>query len=101
MPLVYPSAKGLPTPEGRTRGRTENPSLKQAQGLTLPSLSRDSTLGPGSGTTVPFANFGLAFIFASGQFWGRAARAPRSRKRLEALFIWRVVGLRCQILGFV
>jgi hypothetical protein len=37
---------------------------------------------------VPFAKSCLKFIFAGEQFWGRAARAPRSRKRFEALVIF-------------
>ncbi len=37
-------------------------------------------LGQPSGTRVPFAKSGLGFNFGSEQFWGRAARAPRSRK---------------------
>ena len=56
-------------------------SLKSAQRLVLKLLGRDSTLGQCRGTSVPFAKSGLASIFASEQFWGRAARAPRSRKR--------------------
>src|SRR5271163_4760071 len=44
--------------------------------------------GQPNGTTVPFAKFCVAFNFAGEQFWGRAARAPRSRKRFEALVIW-------------
>src|ERR1700677_4487886 len=36
---------------------------------------------------VPFAKSCLKFIFAGEQFWGKAARAPRSRKRFEALVI--------------
>jgi len=37
---------------------------------------------------VPFAKSCLKFNFSGEQFWGRAARAPRSRKRFEALVIW-------------
>jgi hypothetical protein len=36
---------------------------------------------------VPFAKSCLKFNFSGEQFWGRAARAPRSRKRFEALVI--------------
>jgi hypothetical protein len=37
---------------------------------------------------VPFAKFCTAINFPGEQFWGRAARAPRSRKRFEALAIF-------------
>jgi hypothetical protein len=46
------------------------------------------TLGQRFGTGVLFAKSSLAFIFTSEQFWGRAARAPRSRKRFEAPVIF-------------
>jgi hypothetical protein len=43
--------------------------------------------GQPNSTRVPFAESCMEFNFASEQFWGRAARAPRSRKRFEALVI--------------
>lgn len=59
---------------------------------------------------VPFAKSCLKFNFSGEQFWGRAARAPRSRKRFEALVIlsgtllrWTPdlsCGLRSQVSGF-
>ena|SRR5271156_3558875 len=55
---------------------------------------------------VPFAKSCLKFNFSGEQFWGRAARAPRSRKRFEALVIWgrdfqmdAPSSLRSQVLG--
>ena len=44
--------------------------------------------GQPNSTRVPFAESCMEFNFASEQFWGRAARAPRSRKRFEALVIF-------------
>jgi hypothetical protein len=48
---------------------------------------RDGTFGQWGGTGVPYAKPCPAFIFGNEQFWGRAARAPRSRKRSGALVI--------------
>jgi hypothetical protein len=47
-----------------------------------------STFEEWHGTGVPFAKSFAAFNFTNEQFWGRAARAPRSRKRFEALVIF-------------
>jgi hypothetical protein len=49
-----------------------------------------STLGQRVGTGVLFAKFQRAFIFASEQFWGRAARAPSISKEIRgARYFWR------------
>jgi hypothetical protein len=85
MPLSWLSAKIKATPEEEAAaGRGKIFAIVWAHG----------TLGRGSGTGVPFAKVKAAFTFASEQFWGRAARAPRSRKRFEALVILGQSGLR-------
>src|SRR5580658_4536646 len=86
--LVCPSAENEPTSVNRSGGEAACCCLKSAKKDGFPTARRWHFWGSVYGTRVPFAKSGLAFNFAGEQFWGRAARAPRSRKRFEALVIW-------------
>ena len=65
--------------------------LEPSKVLLSNCSERIALWGRWHGTRVPFAKSASTFIFASEQFWGRAARAPRSRKRFEALVFWATV----------
>ena len=82
--LISLSAESPPTSEAQPGIGIENEVIKPLKSWICNSLV-DGTLGMPAGTGVPFAKLCATFNFAAEQFWGRAARAPRSRKRFEAL----------------
>jgi hypothetical protein len=87
--MSYPSAEKRPTSEAQVWDRSRKRRI--CNGLAGIAL-----LGWPHGTTVPFATFCLAFNVTGEQFWGRAARAPRSQKRSRRSLFGAEF---CQILG--